>query len=273
MNFQPFCYRPDIVFEGRNKAYGAYMIRKIYEKRILTSLLIAILGFTVAMGGPILYANLVPETAEANMKEVNLQDVETPPEEAKPEPPVELPPPPEDPPKIEQIKFLPPEPAPNEKVKEDEMPKQDEFKNAPPSDHNEDGEESGTLPPDTKLPEKKPEIQDTPKEDNTVYVSVQQAPEFEGGPSALNKYLSKNLKYPKSAQRQGIQGKVNVKFIVGKDGSINSVSLLKGITGCDECNAEAIRVVSGMPKWKPGRQNGNAVIVQYTVPIVFRLND
>lgn len=103
-----------------------------------------------------------------------------------------------------------------------------------------------------------------------VYEVVENMPEFpNGGMTALMKYLSDNIRYPEAAHKAGIQGRVTVQFVVGKDGSIGNVSILRGVNA--DLDAEAIRVISSMPKWKPGTQKGEPVKVKYTVPVMFRL--
>lgn len=103
-----------------------------------------------------------------------------------------------------------------------------------------------------------------------VYEVVENMPEFpNGGMGELMKYLSANIRYPEAAHKAGIQGRVTVQFVVGKDGSIGNVSILRGVNA--DLDAEAIRVISSMPKWKPGTQKGEPVKVKYTVPVMFRL--
>jgi len=115
--------------------------------------------------------------------------------------------------------------------------------------------------------------QETPKtnQDTTIFIVIEQSPEFPGGIEGLHAYLQKNLTYPKRALKKGIEGKVFVTFVVEKDGSISNIRILRGIGyGCDK---EAIRVVRRMPKWKPGRQRGENVRVQFNLPIVFQLQE
>ncbi len=114
-----------------------------------------------------------------------------------------------------------------------------------------------------------PEIEEEEIEEEEVFKSVEEQPEFPGGVAKLLEYVQKNLKYPMMARESDIQGRVFVGFIVEKDGSITNVQVLRGIGGgCDE---EAVRVVQSLPKFKPGKQRGNPVRVQYTLPIVFKL--
>ena len=106
--------------------------------------------------------------------------------------------------------------------------------------------------------------------DEDVFEVVENMPEFpDGGMPGLMKYLSTNIRYPEAAHKAGTQGRVTVQFVVGKDGSIGNVSILRGVDPA--LDAEAIRVISGMPKWKPGTQKGEPVNVRYTVPVMFRL--
>ena len=114
-----------------------------------------------------------------------------------------------------------------------------------------------------------PEIEEEDIQEEEVFLSVEENPEFPGGPAKLLEYVQKNLKYPMMARESDIQGKVFVGFVVEKDGSISNVKVLRGIGGgCDE---EAVRVVQSLPKFKPGKQRGNPVRVAYTLPIVFKL--
>lgn len=102
-----------------------------------------------------------------------------------------------------------------------------------------------------------------------VFVVVEEEPEFPGGMEALYRYLASNIKYPELAKKEKIQGTVYVSFVVEKDGSVTNIKVLRDIgAGCGE---EAVRVVRQMPKWKPGRQRGQRVRVQYNLPIKFSL--
>lgn len=107
------------------------------------------------------------------------------------------------------------------------------------------------------------------EEEEQIFTIVENMPEFPGGQEALFKYLGKSIKYPSMAVDAGIQGRVYVSFMVDKDGKVKNAKVLRGIGGgCDE---EAIRVINAMPKWSPGKQRGQAVKVQYTLPVLFSL--
>ena len=117
------------------------------------------------------------------------------------------------------------------------------------------------------------EVQEEEEEEEVVFVVVEKMPEFPGGQQALFKYLSENVKYPVIAQENGIQGRVICQFVVNKDGKIVDVEVVRlpVLTYLNPLDKEALRVISGMPNWKPGQQRGKPVRVKYTVPVNFRL--
>lgn len=105
--------------------------------------------------------------------------------------------------------------------------------------------------------------------DDSLYTFVANAPDFPGGMKSLNKWLSRNLKYPNAAQEMNLQGKVYVNFEIAKDGTVKNVKVARGVAAL--LDEEAVRVVSAMPKWKPGYQNGKPVRVSYIIPVNFQL--
>ena len=113
-----------------------------------------------------------------------------------------------------------------------------------------------------------PKAKEEPQEE-VVFQVVEEMPQFPGGLSEAMKFLAKNIKYPVEAQQAKIEGRVIVRFVVGRDGSVSDVEVMRGVS--PELDAEAVRVVSLMPKWIPGKQRGKAVAVKYTMPIMFRL--
>jgi periplasmic protein TonB len=262
----------EIVFENRNKEYGAFMLRKNYAKYLTRSALVGIGIF----GGALLAAwglnELNSQKDKEEIVEIDLSKLkEDQPEEKKPDlpppPPPEVKPPP---PEVAQIKFLPPEPKPDEEVKEEEPPpKVEETEKAVISNVTKEGEETeevAAAPPPVEAP-KEVEIE-KPKEEE-IFTSVEQNPEFPGGNIEALKYIAKNIKYPSAAQRANVSGKVFIKFVVERDGAIGDVQILKGIGfGCDE---EAQRVIKSMPKWTPGKQNGRNVRVWFTLPVNYQL--
>ena len=106
-------------------------------------------------------------------------------------------------------------------------------------------------------------------DNSEVYGAVEVMPEYPGGTTAMFDFIQKNLKYPESAKDKGLEGRVFIGFVVEKDGSLSSFQVLRGV--CDEIDAEAVRVLKMMPKWKPGMNNGEPVRVQYTMPFKFQL--
>ena len=111
---------------------------------------------------------------------------------------------------------------------------------------------------------------DTPETDNDAFNVVEHMPEFPGGAVEMMKFLNENVKYPEAAEKTGTQGRVIVQFIVEADGSITNVKVVKNVS--EEIDAEAVRVINAMPKWKPGSQSGKPVRVKYTIPVTFRLS-
>lgn len=105
--------------------------------------------------------------------------------------------------------------------------------------------------------------------EETVWVAVEEDPEFPGGLDALSQYLADNIQYPALARENGITGKVFVTFVVEKDGRVGQIKILRDIGG--GCGAEAVRVVKAMPKWKPGKQSGKPVRTQFNLPVSFNL--
>ena len=107
-----------------------------------------------------------------------------------------------------------------------------------------------------------------PDGDDKVYDIVEQQPEFPGGSSAMAKWLGDNIKYPAEAAKKGIEGRVIVQFVVGSDGTVGNVNIMRGVDPL--LDKEAVRVINAMPKWTPGKQDGKPVAVKYTIPVTFR---
>lgn len=107
--------------------------------------------------------------------------------------------------------------------------------------------------------------------DTAIYTKVDVMPEFVGGNAALFKFIQSNVRYPQSAKERGARGICFITFAVNTDGSLSNIFILKGASGCPECDLEALRVINRMPKWTPGKNNGETVRVQYNLPIKFTL--
>ncbi|MBP8726430.1 MAG: energy transducer TonB [Saprospiraceae bacterium] len=259
----------DILFEGRNKSYGAYVLRKIYDNNMSKALILGILLFVFGISAPMivkLVKGWIPEKANKEiMKEVVL--AEPPPMDPKKPPP---PPPPkvEPPPIKDQIKFVAPKVKKDEEVKEEEPPPPtiEEMKDKDISTVTKEGEEGGI---DESLTEPPPVMEEVKPKEEEVFNYVEQMPAFPDGESAMMKYIRENVRYPSIAKENGIEGTVVIQFVVSSSGDIKKVQVARGIGGgCDE---EAVRVVRSMPNWRPGKHNGKAVPVSFTLPIRFKL--
>ena len=264
----------ELVFENKNKAYGAYQLRKETGKRNVKAMIIVfatIAAIIVAAWAKVAIENAMP-------KKVAIEtDVELSKLAQKKEAKVER----KEPGKVEMeqkvvekvkssVKFTAPEIKKDEDVKpEDELKSQDDLAKTNTAigsfDVKGNDEAEGEV-----LKAKEVIAEEKPKEEETkVFDVVEQMPQFPGGQQALFEYLSKNIKYPVIAEENGVQGRVIVTFVVERDGSITDVKVVKSVD--PSLDKEAQRVVKAMPHWIPGKQNGSAVRVKYTVPVTFRL--
>jgi periplasmic protein TonB len=265
----------DMVFENRNKEYGAYHLRTNYKNYLTKALIYGSSVFILLFGGAYTYNKYKDKLFKDDLKEVEIDlskiKEELPPEEKILPPPPPPPPPVEPPPDVAQVKFLPPEPKRDEEViNEEPPPPAEEIEKAVISDKTVEGVEAveAFVPPPPPEEVKVVAIEKPAEEE--IFTAVEQQAEFPGGTSAMYKYLGENIKYPAAAQRANVSGRVFVKFVVEKDGSIGNIEVQKGIGfGCDE---EAIRVIKSMPKWNPGRQNGKNVRVYFNMPVVYKLD-
>lgn len=264
----------DLVFEGRNKAYGAYRLRKSTTKRNILAMVAVVLLLIVAFI-ILTVKNFVDEQrAKVAMTQVaELTNYDQPKKKAEvKQKKVEV-----EPERVVErvkssIKFTAPVIKKDEEVKPDEELKtQDELMSTKTAigsfDVKGNDDANGEI-----LKAKEVIAEPEPpkhEEENKVFDIVEQQPLFPGGPEALMKYLSENTKYPVVAQENGVQGRVTVQFVVEKDGSISDVHVLRGVD--PSLDKEAVRVVKSMPRWTPGKQNGITVRVNYRVPVLFRL--
>jgi periplasmic protein TonB len=267
----------DIVFEGRNKEYGAYLLRRSYEKNIRRGTIGGIIMFLFIVSVPYI-SKWVSEISGANMADEEIivsLELEAPPplnpDEPPPPPPPDIPPPP--PPSKPTIRYTPPVVKADEEVVDEEPPPMvEELKDiaiaTKTQEGSEDGVDLGILDEYGDGPVAPPVVEAPPPKEE-VFTRVEQMPQFGSGERELLEYLQKNIKYPAIARENGIQGTVVVQFVVDKDGSITIPEVVRGIGGgCDE---EALRVVREMPKWQPGKQQGRPVKVKFTLPVRFRL--
>jgi protein TonB len=263
----------DIVFEGRNQKYGGYVLRKNTSKRNVMAVLLVIaagilayLGLTIART---IEANRQVENTQAielsalNEKKKEAKKIEKEVVKVEPEKVIE---------KVKSsVKFTPPVIKKDSEVKEDNQLDLEKVEKTNVTigafDVQGNDEVGGEV-----LKAKEEIAQPEPpkhEEENKVFDVVEQMPSFPGGMGALMSWLSQNMKYPPIAAENGVQGRVIVQFVVEKDGSITDVRVAKSVD--PSLDKEAARVVKAMPHWIPGKQNGSAVRVKYTVPVTFKL--
>lgn len=267
----------DILFDDRNKDYGAYELRRKYNKRVRNAVMGMSAIVVVVIGGYLISSNLIasdkthealtiydePEMIEAKIKEE--PPVYTP-------PPARQVPPPAAQPTVAHTIFRV---EPDENVRpDDEVPKVQDLQGKVIGVADRDGDPNGVefeMPDGVKGGTG---IIEAPKavEKEKVYTFVELMPEFPGGEDALNKFLRNNTHYPTMASESGISGTVFVKFVVDKSGMIGNVTI-EGAKKGGGLEEEAMRVVKKMPKWKPGKQNGETVAVYFNLPIRFTLAD
>lgn len=255
----------DMVFEGKNHMYGAYILRKDSSKRHLVAMIIACMFFVTAVTGPSLLKSILPKEAiDTDALEVRtLVDIKAPPPNEAEKIIAAMPPPP---PSRNAIKFTPPVITPDEEVPEDseDMKTQDQVMSTNTAIGTVDFDK-GTDDVEAPVATSETATEDT----GEAFVIVEQMPEFPGGQAELMRFLSKNIVYPVSAQENGIEGTVILRFVIGRDGKVSKIAVLRSLNKA--CDAEAIRVVEKMPSWKPGRQGGREVNVAYTLPVRFSL--
>ena len=262
----------DIIFEGRNKEYGAYELRKTYNKRLVTSLLIVGALCLLLFVGYLVSALLEGKNDAKNVvvQDVQLEEIKQ--EEKKEEPPPPPPPKPPDPPKVEMAKFTPPKIVKDEEVKEEEKPPEvEKLEETKIGTMNQEGtKDEGIVAPPVDDGGKG--VVEAPKKDDEdwdkTFTKVEIESEYPGGAAAWQRYLNRNLRYPQEAIDNEVQGAVVVQFIVDKEGNVSDV---EAISGPQELRPEAVRVIKKSGKWTPAVQNGRQVKSYKKQPIVFRL--
>lgn len=275
----------DLIFESKNKDFGAYVLRRTSIARHNKALLATIIGLAAAavlVFGYMKVSQIIEENRLKDQTEQQTtsfefaQDEESSeeqqekikPEEKQPEPEVQ---------EVAQqavteLKIVPddkvttPPPTTEEVLTNDAAISSKTVEGAL-------GSLTAELPKEAPKPvalvEHKVQVEEKPVEDNKVFNSVEQMPQFPGGDAALLKYISSHMQYPAMAAEQGIEGRVTLQFVVTKNGSVGEVKVVRSLS--PECDNEAKRVVKGLPKFTPGRQNGQAVNVWYTLPVTFKL--
>lgn len=269
----------DLIFEGKNKDFGAYELRTTSTKRHNKAVLYTLIGAVLAVALAVSIAKVQEYIAErrladqAEQEEVlidmNTEEPEEPEQERleQPEPevlPEEV---------LKSVKVTELAIVEDEKVKkEDEIKNQDELKETDTAfgqKDNDKGTEDRNVTKTLKdevVVEKKTEVK---QEKEEVFRSVEQMPTFPGGDAALMKYLSSHIQYPTIAAENNVQGKVVVQFVVTKTGKVGEVRVVRSVDR--DLDKEAVRVCKSLPDFIPGRQNGQPVAVWYTLPVQFKL--
>ena len=246
----------EIVFEGRNKSYGAYDLRKSVTKNSIKAFIIGTIIFAVLVSIPTLM-RMIPDAQEDTTLDQKIITAKMPPKKEKPK--ENLPPPPPPPPKVDQVKFVKPVVAKADEVVEEIVVIKDlKDKNI--------GKETIKGDPDAELTVEPvgTGVAAVVEEDNSVYnvAGIEVKPDFPGGLEKFYAFVGKNYQAP---EEEGLKGKVYVTFVVEKDGSLTDIKVVRDIgygTG-----KEALRVLNKCPRWTPGEQNGKKVRCTFSLPI------
>ncbi|MBP3774096.1 MAG: energy transducer TonB [Bacteroidaceae bacterium] len=260
----------DLIFEGKNKSYGAYVLRAETGQRNAKSLIALVIALIAAIFLPMLVKSVIPKASietvtttkmakleEAKVKDKNIiKKVE--PKQAQPQ-------------RIKSsIKFTAPKIVKDDQVtKEDEMKSQKELGETKVAISIADVKGNDDVHGKDIADIKEVITSKADDEEAKVFSFVEQMPQFPGGEAALMKYIADHLRYPSSAQDQNIQGLVMLRFVVTGTGEVGDVQVLKSLD--PDCDREAIRVVQSLPKFTPGRQQGKPVNVWFQLPIRFEL--
>ncbi len=270
----------DIVFEGKNKDFGAYTLRKTSDARHNKAMIVVVIIIAIAFLLPFLVNTVIPKAEEkpedlTEQALVNLADDITEEEEEEPEEelqryeeeqPQALPEEILNTVKVTEIAIV----EDNEVKAEDEVKTQDELAETQTAfgqtdfDQGTDDRNVVREHKDEIIVEEKKEV-----EDNKVFTAVEQMPQFPGGEAELMKYISSHIKYPPVAMENNVQGRVVVQFVVTKTGKVGEVKVVRGKD--PDLDKEAVRVVKSLPDFIPGKMNGQSVNVWYTLPISFKL--
>ncbi len=272
----------DIVFADKNKEFGAYLLRSKSDKRHNLAVLYTLIGLVVVavlIFGYSKYSDYQAEKAALEAKEraermseaILAEQEETPEEEAPEEQKMEMeiPEVPEEvlaTVQVTQIAIVDADKVKNEVMDMESQKEDNTARGVVNQEGSDDADKFKAVQEAVVVKEPEPEVK--PKEEE-IFVAVEQMAEFPGGQTALLKWLGQNIRYPEAAQQNDIQGRVVVKFVVEKDGSIGAASIVKSID--KDLDREALRVVKKMPKWQPGKNNGQPVRSYFNLPVTFKL--
>ncbi len=270
----------DLVFEGRNKEYGAYELRRSYNSRLTRALLItASLALLIILGSFISNLTKDPNKGKVDVKEVQLAEIK----EDKNEPPPPPPPKPPEPPKVEMAKFTPPKVVKDEEVKEDEKPPEvEKLEDTKIGNVNQEGKkDEGIVAPPV---EDKGGVVEAPKQDDEdkVFQKVEIDAEFPGGNQGWTRYVTREIERNiDELQEDGKSGTAVILFIVDKEGAVSDVRALpcseSGVPDClgpgSKLAEIAVNAIRKGPKWKPAVQNGRNVKAYRRQPVKFKLEE
>ncbi|KIO78813.1 energy transducer TonB [Pedobacter lusitanus] len=258
----------DVVFDKKNKSYGAYMLRRQSDSDTVKALFIAGTLFILLFLSPRIISLIKGSSSVEDVQEQKVAVTIQPPPAVDPKTP---PPAAVEPPKAKENTLKFPPPIVVDKVVNEDPPQIKELEVATP------GQKTIVGEPDGEIVVTGPTGEGVKRaamvEDNTIhteFAALEVQPMFPGGINKFYAYLSKAIRYPAMAQENGVQGKVFMSFIIEKDGSLTDIKVERKLgAGTDE---EAIRVLKASPHWLPGIQNGNKVRVKYNIPISFALS-
>jgi protein TonB len=245
----------EIVFENRNKEYGAYRIRKKYNRALLIGFIIGLVVVSTAIIIPYFKASAMQKVARQKEREVIavMENLDQPDELQ-----IEAPPPPPPTETQQQVKYVAPEVVDSIKPEEEmQLMTMDETVETIQDDE---------VVEVVEVVEEEVEEYKPPAE---VFVIVEEMPTFPGGTEALFKFIYDNIEYPRDALENGIEGNVVVRFCVTYKGKIEQAEVIRGIH--PSLDAEAVRIINTLPTWNPGKQAGNPVNVWYTLRVQFQL--
>lgn len=272
----------NIIFADKNKEFGAYQIRKASDRRHNLAMLFMLIGLvivTLLVIGLNKYSDYRAEQAALALQEQRekmmaaqlaaeqeAQEEEEMPEEQKFEQPeVVVPEEVLATVQVTQIAIVDADKVKNEVMSMDAQKEDNTARGVVTQEGSDDADKFKAVQEQVVVKEPEPQV----KKEEEIFVAVEQQAEFPGGQAALMKWLSNNIRYPEAAQQNDIQGRVIVKFVVEKDGSIGAASIVKGVD--KDLDREALRVVKKMPKWQPGKNNGVAVRSYFNLPVTFKL--
>ena len=250
--------RNNLVFENRNKSYGAYSLRNDYDKRMIIITFSLLLLISLLFGAWRIYKSIPEVIPPAPPVDTTQMTIPAPPVDDVP------PPPPEDiPPPVEKtVAFMPPIVV--DIPVEDEIPIQEEVEETKVDTKTQEGSGDEFAPPT----DDGPPIDDTEPEPETF---VDEEAEFPGGYPAMMAWIQKNLVFPETAIENNVQGKCFLRFVVSVNGNISSVTVTKGVPDCPECDKAAVKAIKAMPNWKAGKLNGRSVSSYCSIPINFAI--